>query len=155
MTPRGYDAMRNELRELKGMRPELAHAIEVARAHGDLSENAEYDAAKERSGMIEAKIRDFETKLSTAEVIDPRKVSDTSKIVFGLTAKVEDLDSGEERTLMIVGADESNVDKGWISLESPLGRGLIGKSIGDVAQVQLPSGVREYEIMEIFVKYEE
>ena len=153
ITPRGYNAMRAELQKLKAMRPELARAIEIARGHGDLSENGDYDAAKEKSGMTEAKIRDIEAKLSMAEIIDPRKNSNPVKVVFGVSVKIEDVNSGEARALMIVGADESDVDKGWISIESPLGRGLIGKESGDVARVQLPAGVREYEIMEIYVDY--
>lgn len=155
MTPRGYAALREELLKMKAMRPELAQAIEIARGHGDLSENGDYDAAKNKSGLIEAKIRDYEAKLAMAQVIDPRTISSHDRVVFGLSVKVQDAESGEERTLMIVGAEESNVDKGWISFESPLGKGLIGKVIGDLAKINLPGGVREYEVMEIFVDYEE
>jgi transcription elongation factor GreA len=155
ITPRGYNAMRLELQKLKAMRPELARAIEVARGHGDLSENGDYDAAKEKSGMTEAKIRDLEAKLSMAEIIDPRKLAEPQKVVFGVSVKIEDVNSGESRGLTIVGADESDVDQGWISIESPLGRGLIGKELGDVARVQLPAGIREYEILEIFIDYVE
>jgi transcription elongation factor GreA len=153
ITPRGYNALRKELLNLKSMRPELANAIEVARAHGDLSENADYDAAKERSGMTEAKIRDIDSKLSSAEIIDPRKLKDPERVVFGVSVVLEDVDSGEERRLSILGADETNIEKGWISLESPLGRALIGKEEGDIAKVKLPGGVKEYEIREIFVDY--
>ncbi|MFM1848562.1 MAG: transcription elongation factor GreA [Pseudomonadota bacterium] len=153
ITPRGYNAMRAELQKLKAMRPELARAIEIARGHGDLSENGDYDAAKEKSGMTEAKIRDLEAKLSMAEIIDPRKNQSPSKVVFGVSVRIEDLNSGEVRSLAIVGADESDVERGWISIESPLGRGLIGKEQGDVARLQLPAGVREYEITEIFIDY--
>lgn len=153
ITPRGYDAMRKELQKLKAMRPELANAIEIARGHGDLSENGDYDAAKEKSGMVEAKIRDYEVKLAAAEIIDPRKLNVANRIVFGVSIKISDVDSGEERQLSIVGADESNIDKGWISCESPLGKGLIGKEVGDIAKVQVPGGVREYEILEVFVDY--
>jgi transcription elongation factor GreA len=145
--------MRAELQRLKATRPELARAIEVARGHGDLSENGDYDAAKEKSGMTEAKIRDLEAKLSMAEIIDPRKLGQPGKVVFGVSVRIEDMNSGEVRALSIVGADESDVDRGWISIESPLGRGLIGKEQGDVARVQLPAGVREYEITEIFIDY--
>jgi transcription elongation factor GreA len=138
------------------MRPELARAIEVARGHGDLSENGDYDAAKEKSGMTEAKIRDIEARLAMAEVIDPRKFgSDISRVVFGVSVKIEDVDSGEQRVLSIFGAEESDVEKGWISFEAPLGKALIGKELGDVAKVPLPGGAREYEIIEIFVQYEE
>ena len=153
ITPRGYNAMRAELQRLKATRPELARAIEVARGHGDLSENGDYDAAKEKSGMTEAKIRDLEAKLSMAEIIDPRKLGQPGKVVFGVSVRIEDMNSGEVRALSLVGADESDVDRGWISIESPLGRGLIGKEQGDVARVQLPAGVREYEITEIFIDY--
>ena len=123
ITPRGYNALRTELQKLKAMRPELARAIEVARGHGDLSENGDYDAAKEKSGMTEAKIRDIEAKLSMADIIDPRKLSNPQKVVFGVSVRIEDVNSGEARTLAIVGADESDADRGWISIESPLGRG--------------------------------
>lgn len=154
ITPRGYNNLRSELQRLKGLRPELARAIEVARGHGDLSENGDYDAAKERSGMTEAKIRDIEAKLSMAEIIDPSKIAVQDKVVFGVSTKVEEMESGEIRVFTIVGADESAVEKGWISCESPLGRSLIGRLVGDVARVQLPAGTREYEIIEVFVEYE-
>jgi len=153
MTAAGYSALREELRKLKAMRPELALAIEIARGHGDLSENGDYDAAKNKSGMVEAKIRDFETKLTQAEIIDPRKISSFDKVVFGLSVRIEDIDSGESKTLTLVGSDESNVELGHISFESPLGKGLIGKMQGDVVKVQLPGGSREYEISEIFLGY--
>lgn len=153
ITPRGYNAMRAELKRLKALRPELARAIEIARGHGDLSENGDYDAAKEKSGMTEAKIRDLEAKLSMSDIIDPRKLSEPQRVVFGVSVKIEEVTSGEVRELAIVGADESDVDRGWISVESPLGRSLIGKEMGDVARVQLPAGVREYEVIEIFVDY--
>lgn len=155
MTPRGYDALRKELQRLKSTRPEIARMIEVARGHGDLSENGDYDAAKEKSGMTEAKIRDIEAKLATADIIDPRKLKDPQRVVFGVSVKVADVESGEGRTLSIVGADESDIDKGWISCESPLGRSLIAKEIGDIAKVVVPGGTREYEIIEIFVDYQE
>lgn len=153
MTPNGYNALRRELKKLKAMRPELSRAIEVARAHGDLSENADYDAAKNKSGMVEAKIRDIETKLAMAEVIDPRRITSFNKVVFGLSVKIEEVDSGEGKTLTLVGSDESDVERGLISFESPLGRGLIGRSSGDTARLQLPGGTREYEIVEIFLDY--
>jgi transcription elongation factor GreA len=137
------------------MRPELARAIEVARGHGDLSENGDYDAAKEKSGMVEAKIRDMETRLAMAEVIDPRKLTVSERVVFGATVTIEDVDSGERRIISIYGAEESDVEKGWISFEAPLGKGLIGKEVGDVVKVALPGGAREYEIVELAVTYEE
>lgn len=155
MTPRGYAALRNELTKLKAMRPEIARAIEVARGHGDLSENGDYDAAKEKSGMTEAKIRDIEARLATAEIIDPRKFGEMARVVFGVSVKIEDVDSGEQRVLSIYGAEESNIERGWISFEAPLGKALIGKELGDVAKVALPGGAREYEIVEIFISYED
>ena len=155
MTPRGYAALRNELMKLKSMRPELARAIEIARGHGDLSENGDYDAAKEKSGMVEAKIRDIEARLSNAEVIDPRKLGTPTRVVFGVSVKLEDIDSGEQRVISLVGSEESDVEKGWISFEAPLGKGVIGKELGDVARVALPGGAREFEILEIFVDYQE
>jgi transcription elongation factor GreA len=139
---------------LKAMRPEIARMIEVARGHGDLSENGDYDAAKEKSGMTEAKIRDIEARLATAEVIDPLKLGKPSRVVFGSSVKIEDVESGEQRVLSIYGAEESDVAKGWISYETPLGKSLIGKEEGDVTRVALPGGAREYEVLEIFVSYE-
>lgn len=155
MTPRGYNALRRDLQRLKAMRPELSKAIEIARGHGDLSENGDYDAAKEKSGMTEAKIRDIEAKLSFADIIDPRKLGSPSKVVFGVSIKIVDVDSGEEKVLSIVGPDESNVERGWISCESPLGRSFIGKELGDIAKANVPGGNREYEILEIFIDYQE
>jgi len=140
--------------KLKAMRPELARAIEIARGHGDLSENGDYDAAKEKSGMVEAKIRDIETRLAMAEVIDPRKLSIADRVVFGATVVIEDVDSGERKVISIYGAEESDVEKGWISYEAPLGKGLIGKELGDVVKVALPGGAREYEIVELSITYE-
>jgi len=153
ITPRGYSKMREELKRLKAMRPEIANAIEIARGHGDLSENGDYDAAKNKSGMVEAKIRDLETKLSHAQVVDPRSITNLDKVVFGLTVAIEDVDSGEKKTLSIYGADESDIEKGWISFESPLAKGLIGKALGDIAKIELPGGIREYEVMEILIDY--
>ena len=155
MTPRGNNALRRELQKLKAMRPELAKAIEIARGHGDLSENGDYDAAKEKSGMTEAKIRDIEAKLTMADIIDPRKLGTPTKVVFGVSVKVLDMESDEERVLSIVGADESNVEKGWISCESPLGKCFIGREVGDVAKAQVPGVTREYEVLEIFIDYQE
>lgn len=154
MTPRGYNTLRAELMKLKAMRPEIARMIEVARGHGDLSENGDYDAAKEKSGMTEAKIRDIEARLAVAEVIDPAKFSTLSRVVFGSSVKIEDVDSGDQKVLSIYGAEESDIEKGWISFEAPLGKALIGKEEGDVVKVPLPGGAREYEILEIFVSYE-
>jgi transcription elongation factor GreA len=153
MTPAGYSALRVELLKLKSSRAELALAIEVARGHGDLSENGDYDAAKEKSGMVEAKIRDLEIKLAEAEIIDPSKIGTPKKVVFGTTVELEDIDSGEERTYTIVGSDESNIERGYISFDSPIGKALIGKEIGDTAKVRAPGGVREYEVCAIRVDY--
>lgn len=144
-----------ELQKLKAMRPEISRLIETARGHGDLSENGDYDAAKQKSGMVEAKIRDLEVKLANLEVIDPRSLGAPVKVFFGMTVEVEDVESGEKKKVSIFGPDESNVACGWISIESPLGRGLIGKTEGDIARVQLPGGVREYEVLSISVEYDD
>ena len=153
LTPLGYAKMRAELLRLKSLRPELARAIEVARAHGDLSENADYDAAKERSGMTEARIRDLEAKLATAEVVDPKKQLSSAgggeKVVFGVETLIEDLDSGEQKRITLVGVDESDTSIGHLSYQSPFGKALIGRSVSDVAKVMAPGGAREYEILEV------
>ncbi len=153
MTPRSYNRLRKEVHRLKSTRPELSRAIEVAREHGDLSENADYDAAKEKSGMTEAKIRDIEAKLSLAQVIDPRDTPEPARVTFGVSVKVEDTDSGEKKVITLVGADESDVGQGLISFESPIGKSLIGKSEGDIVTITLPSGQKEYEVLKIFVDY--
>lgn len=155
ITPRGFALLREELQKLKSSRAELAEAIEVARGHGDLSENADYHAAKEKSGLTEAKIRDLESKLSFAQIIDPLKLKDPQRVVFGVSVKVVDIDSEENRSLTIVGADESDIDRALISIDSPLAKALIGKEIGEVVQFQSPAGKREYEILEIFINYDE
>ena len=153
MRPKGYNSLREELHALKSQRPELAQAIEIARQHGDLSENADYDAAKNNSGMVEAKIRDIEGKLSNAEIVDPRKITSLDRVRFGLSVRLEDVDSGEEKTYTIVGNEESDAVRGWISFETPLAKALLNKEEGDVAIVKLPGGTREYEVMEIFLDY--
>jgi transcription elongation factor GreA len=155
MTPRSYSALRDELQKLKSSRPELAHAIEVARELGDISENADYDAAKEKSGMVEAKIRDIEAKLAHAQIINPAQISDPKKVMFGVSVKIIDVNTDEQKIFMLVGADESNVQKGLVSFESPIGKSLIGKAVGDVVTMQLPGGKKEYEISEIFVDYKD
>jgi transcription elongation factor GreA len=149
ITPRGYELLREELLKLRAMRPELAQAIEIARGHGDLSENGDYDAAKEKSGMVEAKIRDLEAKLSWAEIIDPKTLGNPDKVVFGVSVRLEELESGEQRVYQVVGADESNIEKGWLSIESPLGKALIGKERGDI--IKAGGAQKEYEILEIFI----
>lgn len=153
LTKRGADQLRDELRRLKSVeRPSVIHAIAEARAQGDLSENAEYDAAKEKQAFIEGRIAELETKLSAAQIIDPKAVDADGRVVFGATVDLEDLDSGDRATYQIVGDDEADLEHGLISVSSPIARALIGKCEGDVAAVQAPGGVREYEI--IAVRYE-
>ena len=149
MTARSHRLLQEELFRLKTFeRPKASEAIAVARAHGDLSENAEYDAAKEAQGHLEARIRVIESRLSTAQVVEISKLSGT-KVVFGATALLSDLESGEERTVTIVGEDEADATKGRISYLSPLARALIGKNVDDIAKVKLPAGEKEYEIREV------
>jgi len=146
MTPAGAQKLREELARLKEERPRISREIGVAREHGDLSENAEYHAAKERQGMVEARIKDIEDKLARAEVIDPARLSGGDKVRFGATVTVTNLDTDEEQRFLIVGADEADVNRGSISVSAPLARALIGKSIGDEVVVMLPGGTRRYEI---------
>jgi len=148
MTPEGAQKLREELTRLKEERPRIARDIEVAREHGDLSENAEYHAAKERQGMVEARIKDYEDKLSRAEVIDPKTLSG-SRVRFGATVKLTNVDTDEQVTYRIVGAEEADLAKGSISVIAPLARALIGKEIGDEVTVQLPAGKRQYEITDV------
>jgi transcription elongation factor GreA len=145
MTPAGAQKLRDELVRLKEERPKISRDIGIAREHGDLSENAEYHAAKERQGLVEARIKDIEDKLSRAEVIDPLKLSG-DRVRFGATVMVTNLETDEETRYQIVGADEADVNQGLISISAPLARALIGKSVGDEVVVQLPSGTRRYEI---------
>lgn len=149
ITKEGFDALKKELERLKTIeRPENIKAIEVARAHGDLSENAEYHAAKERQSFIEGRIGEISYKIGNAKVIDPGKVS-KDVVRFASRVLVENLDSEEEVEYMIVGADEADIKKGKISVSSPLGSALIGKEPGDEAVVQAPGGKRVYEIIDI------
>lgn len=148
MTPAGAQKLREELTRLKEERPKISREIGVAREHGDLKENAEYHAAKDRQGLVEARIKDIEDKLSRAEVIDPTKLGG-DKVQFGATVKVTNLDTNDEQTFRIVGADEADVDQGSISVSAPLARAMIGKSVGDELVVKLPGGTRRYEIGEI------
>lgn len=148
MTPRGAQRLREELVRLKEERPKISRDIGVAREHGDLSENAEYHAAKERQGMVEARIKDIEDKLSRSEVIDPTKLSG-SKVSFGATVELSNLDTDEATKYQIVGADEANIDQGLISISAPLARALIGKQVGDEVRIKLPAGERAYEIVDI------
>ena len=146
MTVAGHRKLQEELQNLKTVeRIKLSKLIEEARAHGDLSENAEYHAAKEAQGLMEAKIRDLESRLSTAQVVDVSTLSGT-KVVFGATVELTDIDSDEEKTITIVGEDETNPEAGCISYKSPLARALIGKQLDDCVTVKLPGGTKEYEI---------
>ena len=155
MTQAGYRLLQEEAQRLKfHERPRLSKMIEVARAHGDLSENAEYDAAKEAQGICEARIRDIEHRLASAQVVDLAKLSG-SKVVFGATVEVEDLDTSDRRVVSIVGEHEADAERGLISYGSPLARALIGKRVEDVVQVTLPAGQKDYEIMKItFIELE-
>ncbi|UQP11616.1 transcription elongation factor GreA [Burkholderia cepacia] len=150
LTKRGAEQLRDELQRLKSVeRPAVINAIAEARAQGDLSENAEYDAAKEKQGFIEGRIAEIESKLSAAQVIDPTVLDAEGRVVFASTVELEDLESGDTVKYQIVGDDEADIDHGLISVGSPIARALIGKSEGDVAAVQAPSGVREYEIISV------
>jgi transcription elongation factor GreA len=151
MTPAGAEKLRRELGRLKEERPKISREIGVAREHGDLSENAEYHAAKERQGMVEAQIKDIEDKLSRAEVIDPSKLSGT-KVRFGACVTLLNTDTDEEVSYQIVGADEANIDEGSISVSAPLARALIGKEVGDEVKVKLPGGERNYEVVTVEFK---
>ena len=145
MTPAGAQKLRDELVRLKEERPKISRAIGVARDHGDLKENAEYHAAKEQQGLNEARIKDIEDKLSRAEVIDASKFSG-DRVRFGAVVLLTNLDTDEENTYQIVGADEADLKNGTISVSAPLARALIGKSTGDEVVVSLPGGTRRYEI---------
>ena len=149
----GAEKLRVELQRQKTIeRPSVIAAIAEARAHGDLSENAEYDAAKERQGFVEGRIQEVEGKLSNAQIIDPKLLDADGRCVFGATVDIEDQDSGDTVTYQIVGEDEANIKIGKLSVASPMARALIGKYAGDIAQVQAPGGIREYEIID--VRYE-
>lgn len=145
--------LREELHRLKHVeRPSVINAIAEARAQGDLSENAEYDAAKERQGFVEARIAELEGKLSTAQIINPKELEQDGRVVFGVTVEVETIESGEKARYQIVGDDEADLRQGKISVSSPIARALIGKVVGDVVTVVAPSGSREVEILD--VRYE-
>lgn len=146
----GAEKLRLELHNLKTVeRPSVIAAIAEARSHGDLSENAEYDAAKERQGFVEGRIQDLEGKLSSAQIIDPKTINAGGRCVFGSTVVLEDVNDGDVMTYQIVGDDEADIRHSKISISSPIARALIGKSVGDIAEVQAPKGVREYEIIEV------
>jgi transcription elongation factor GreA len=152
MTKRGAELLRAELHRLKTVeRPNVITAIAEARAHGDLSENAEYDTARDRQGFIEARIADIESKLANAQVIEPKLVAADGRCVFGATVDVEDED-GQQATWQIVGEDEADIKEGRISVSSPIARGLIGKEAGESAEVKTPGGLKRYEIID--VRYE-
>ena len=148
ITLRGAEKLKAELHNLKTVeRPAVINAIAEARAQGDLSENAEYDAAKDRQGFVEGRIQEIEGKLSSAKVIDPTEVDAGGKIVFGSTVQLEDEDSGDRVSYQIVGEDEADLKLGLINISSPIARALIGKEEGDTAEVQAPGGIKRYEVM--------
>ncbi|WP_457676059.1 transcription elongation factor GreA [Thiolapillus sp.] len=150
MTVRGAEALRQELNELKTVeRPRIIAAIAEARAHGDLKENAEYHAAREQQSFVEGRIKDIEAKLSNAQIIDVTKLNAGGKVVFGATVDVLDLETDEEHSYQIVGEDEADIRHSRISVTSPIARALIGKSEGDEVQIEVPGGVREFEILEV------
>ena len=150
ITLRGAEKLKEELHRLKTIeRPAVINAIAEARAQGDLSENAEYDAAKDRQGFIEGRIQEIESKLSMAQVIDPSSVNAGGKVVFGATVELEDEATGDAVTYQIVGEDEADLKLGLINVSSPIARALIGKEEGDVAEVQAPGGVKRYEIVTV------
>jgi transcription elongation factor GreA len=150
MTLRGAEALRAELKRLKSeARPNIIRAISEARGHGDLSENAEYHAAREQQGFIEGRINEIETKLAHADVIDPSKLPDTGKVVFGAQVELEDQDGGSRVLYQIVGEDEADIRAGRISVTSPIARALVGKTVGDVVEVAAPAGLRAYEILTV------
>ena len=150
MTLRGAEALRAELKRLKSeARPNIIRAISEARGHGDLSENAEYHAAREQQGFIEGRIKEIEGKLAHAEVIDPAKLPDTGRVVFGAQVELEDQDGGARVLYQIVGEDEADIRGGRISVTSPIARALVGKSVGEVVEVTAPGGLRTYEILTV------
>ena len=150
LTKHGAALLKEELHRLKTKeRPAVINAIAEARSHGDLSENAEYDAAKERQSFIEGRIADLEGKLGSAQIIDPLMLEADGRIVFASTVHLEDLESGEKVTYQIVGLDEADLKEKKVSITSPIARALIGKFAGDIVGVQAPSGIREYEVLDV------
>lgn len=150
ITTRGAEKLREELTQLKTVRrPKIIQAIAEARAHGDLKENAEYHAAREEQAFTEGRISEIEAKLANAQIIDVTRVNADGKVVFGATVELEDLASGESVTYQLVGEDEADIKQSLISISSPIARALVGKREGDIATVQAPGGVREYEILNI------
>jgi transcription elongation factor GreA len=150
MTPQGKEALEKELHQLKSIeRPRITEAIAEAREHGDLKENAEYHAAREQQGFCEGRIQDIEGKLGAAQVIDVKELEQNGRVVFGVTVTIENLDTEEQKTYMIVGDDEADFKINKISVNSPIARGLLGKSEGDEAKIQTPNGEVEYEIVSV------
>lgn len=150
LTIAGAEKLRQELHRLKTVeRPSVIAAIAEARSHGDLSENAEYEAAKDRQGFIEGRIKEVESKIANSQVIDPQLLDADGRCVFGSTVDLEDMDSGEKLTYQIVGEDEAEIKLGKISISSPIARALIGKYAGDVVEVRAPGGVRQVELVEV------
>jgi transcription elongation factor GreA len=150
LTARGANMLREELKQLKSVeRPNIVEAIATARAHGDLKENAEYHAAKEQQGLVEARIRDIEAKLSNSQIIDVTQLPPTGRVVFGATVVLADADEGSEVRYQIVGEDEADIKAGKLSIGSPMARALIAKEAGDVVDVQTPGGKRSYEIIDV------
>ena len=150
LTRRGAEKLREELNRLKSVERHAAiQAIAEARSHGDISENAEYEAAKDKQGFIEGRIAEVESKLAAAQIIDPAALDAGGRVVFGSTVDLEDEDSGAKVTYQIVGDDEADLKQGLISISSPIARALIGKVVGDVAEVQAPGGLKHYEVMAV------
>jgi len=153
LTKKGSEALKAELNELKNVkRPKITEAIADARAHGDLKENAEYHAAREEQGLVEARVRDIESKLGNAQVIDVSTLNTTGKVIFGCTVDLENIETEETITYTIVGEDEADIKNNLLSYASPFAKALIGKEEGDVAEVRAPAGVTEYEVID--VRYE-
>ena len=150
LTVVGAEQLKAELQHLKSVeRPSVIAAIAEARSHGDLSENAEYDAAKERQGFVEGRIAEIEGKLSNAQIIDPSTLYADGRVVFGATVQLLDMETDDEVRYQIVGDDEADIKLGKVSVNSPIARALIGKEAGDVAEVQAPGGLREYEVLDV------
>ncbi len=150
ITKRGAETLKAELHKLKTVdRPWVINAIAEARAQGDLSENAEYESAKDRQGFIEGRIQEVEGKLSAAQIIDPTELDAGGRVVFGATVKLEDEDTGDQVTYQIVGEDEADIKLGLVNISSPIARALIGKEQGDTAEVQAPGGVKHYEVVTV------
>ena len=150
ITKRGAETLKAELHKLKTVdRPWVINAIAEARAQGDLSENAEYESAKDRQGFIEGRIQEVEGKLSAAQIIDPAELDAGGRVVFGATVKLEDEDTGDQVTYQIVGEDEADIKLGLVNISSPIARALIGKEQGDTAEVQAPGGVKHYEVVTV------